>query len=58
MARSVEQEVSSATTGDQWKEWEMDLSEYKGSGLGGGAPVCRGNGETTCSFWGKIELLE
>ena len=56
--RIGQQEVSSATTGDQWKDWEVDLSAYKGQRIWVVVRHLPRDSDTTCSLWGKIELLK
>jgi hypothetical protein len=45
-------------TGEQWKDWEVDLSAFKGQRPWVLVRQLAKDGETTCSYWGKIEVKE
>jgi outer membrane protein assembly factor BamB len=57
--RIWQQRVSSATTGDPWKDWEVDLSAYKGKRVWVVMRhLPRQIGGATFSYWSKIELVK
>ena len=56
--RLWQQEVSSAATGGQWKDWEIDLSAYKGQRVWVVVRHLPRDSDATCSVWGKIELMK
>jgi hypothetical protein len=53
-----QQPLNSATTGDGWKDWEVDLSAYKGKRIWVVARHASAEPATTTSYWNKIELRE
>jgi hypothetical protein len=44
--------------GDQWKDWEVDLSDFKGQRPWIVVRQLAKDGDAVCSFWAKLELLE
>ena len=52
------QDLNPTTTGDQWKEWEVDLSMFKGKRVWVQVRQIAGDGDSACTLWSKIELVE
>jgi outer membrane protein assembly factor BamB len=52
------QDVYFPTTGDQWKDWEVDFSAFKGQRVWVVVRHLSSDPAAACSFWSKIELRD